>query len=157
MYTTRTSRHVGAPPAAVYRALVDPEAVARWRVPDGMSAHVHEFDARVGGAFRVTLTYEAPDAAGKTGTHSDTYHGRFTELVPGEKVVEELEFETEDPGLRGTMTMTTALAADGAGTRVLVVHEGVPDGVPAADNETGTLMALGRLAALVEADADPVP
>lgn len=155
MYTTRTSRHVGAPPTAVYRALLDPEAVARWRVPDGMSARVHEFDARVGGAFRVTLTYDAPGAAGKTGARGDTYHGRFTELVPGEKVVEELEFETEDSGFGGTMTMTTTLAPAGTGTQILVVHEGVPDGVSPADNETGTLMALGRLAALVEAGGGP--
>lgn len=157
MYTTRTSRHIGAPPAAVYRAFLDADAVERWRVPDGMSAHVHEFDARVGGAFRVTLTYEARDQAGKTGAHSDTYHGRFTALVPDEKVVEELEFETADPALGGTMTMTTTLSPSGTGTEVVMVHEGVPDVVPPADNETGTRMSLDKLAALVEARERQAP
>jgi hypothetical protein len=67
-------------------------------------------------------------------------------------VVEVLEFETGDPTLSGTMTMTTTLTDADGGTDVLVVHEGIPDGVPAADNETGTRMALANLARLVEAD-----
>ncbi|MBR8640268.1 SRPBCC domain-containing protein [Streptomyces tuirus] len=155
MYTTRVSGHVDAPRADVYRALVSAEAVARWRTPDGMSGEVHEFDAREGGRFRVSLTYRAADAAGKSAAHTDTYHGHFARLVPDEKVVEVLEFEATDPALRGTMTLTTTLTdAEGGGTDVLVVHEGVPDAVPAADNETGTRMALANLARLVESGPD---
>ncbi|QNP61715.1 SRPBCC family protein [Streptomyces genisteinicus] len=151
MHTTRVSRHVNASPAAVYRALLDPGAVARWRVPDGMSARVHEFDARPGGGFRVSLTYEAPGPAGKSDARTDTYHGHFAELVPGAKVVEVLAFESADPALGGTMTMTTSLtAAPDGGTEVLIVHEGLPDAVRPEDNEAGTRMALANLAALVE-------
>ncbi|MFC8142101.1 SRPBCC domain-containing protein [Streptomyces paradoxus] len=153
MYTSRVSGHVDAPRAAVYRALVSAEAIARWRVPDGMSGEVHEFEAREGGRFRVSLTYEAPDASGKSAAHTDTYHGHFARLVPDEQVVEVLEFEAADPALRGAMTLTTTLTdAQGGGTDVLMVHEGIPDVVPAADNETGTRMALAKLARLVEAD-----
>ncbi|MEU1572597.1 SRPBCC family protein [Streptomyces collinus] len=153
MYTSRVSGHVDAPRAAVYRALVSAEAIARWRVPDGMSGEVHEFDAREGGRFRVSLTYEAPDASGKSAAHTDTYHGHFARLVPDEQVVEVLEFEAVDPALRGAMTLTTTLSdARGGGTDVLMVHEGIPDAVPAADNETGTRMALANLARFVEAD-----
>ncbi|MFF6783593.1 SRPBCC domain-containing protein [Streptomyces sp. NPDC012510] len=153
MYSTRVSRHLTAPRPAVYRALLDPEAIARWRVPAGMSSQVHEFDAREGGRFRVSLTYDVPTGAGKSASHTDTYHGRFTKLVPDQEVVEVLEFETEDPALRGTMTMTTTLTdADDGGTDVLMLHEGIPDAVPPADNETGTRMALENLARLVEAD-----
>ncbi|WP_328869335.1 SRPBCC family protein [Streptomyces sp. NBC_00287] len=156
MYSTSVSWHVNAPRAAVYRALLDADAVERWRVPDGMTSRVHRFEARVGGAFRVSLTYDVPTAAGKSEANTDTYHGHFTELVPDERVVEELEFETSDPALRGTMTMTTSLSdADGGGTDILVVHEGLPDAVPAADNETGTRMALARLAGLVEGRQGP--
>ena len=151
MYSTRVSRHVNAPRPAVYRALVDAGAIAKWRVPDGMTARVHEFDAREGGAFRISLSYDTPAGTGKSAAHTDTYHGRFVRLVPDEQVVEVLEFETADPGLRGEMTMTTTLTDAGAGTDVLVVHEGIPDQVPAADNETGTRMALASLARLVEA------
>ncbi|MEU0897251.1 SRPBCC domain-containing protein [Streptomyces massasporeus] len=153
MYTSRVSGHVDAPRAAVYRALVSAEAIARWRVPTGMRAEVHEFDAREGGAFRVSLTYEGADASGKSAAHTDTYHGHFARLVPDEQVVEVLEFETADPALGGAMTLTTTLTdAEGGGTDVLMVHEGLPDAVPAADNETGTRMALANLARLVEAD-----
>lgn len=154
MYSTRVVGHVNAPRAAVYRALLDPTAIARWRVPDGMSARVHAFDAREGGEFRISLTYRT-GAAGKSGAHTDTYHGRFVTLVPGEKVVETMEFETDLPDLRGVMTMTTTLADAGDGTDVVVEHDGLPDAVPAADNEAGTRMALANLAALVESGLPP--
>lgn len=152
MYSTRVSRHVRAPRPAVYRALLDAGAISKWRVPAGMSGFVHEFDAREGGSFRISLTYDAPAATGKSAPRTDTYHGRFVKLVPDEQVVEVLEFETGDPELRGTMTMTTTLTEAADGTDVLVVHEGIPDKVPAADNETGTRMALANLARLFEAD-----
>jgi uncharacterized protein YndB with AHSA1/START domain len=134
----------------VYRAFLDAGAVAAWRVPDGMASQVHEFDGREGGSFRVSLTYDAPGAAGKSAPHTDTYHGHFATLVADQQIVEVLEFETADPALRGEMTLTTTLTDAGDGTDVLVVHEGVPDSVPAADNETGTRMALAKLARLVE-------
>ncbi|MFJ5073721.1 SRPBCC family protein [Streptomyces sp. NPDC088553] len=156
MYTTRVSRHVDAPPSAVYRALLDPEAVARWRVPYGMTCEVHEFDAREGGTFRVSLTYDTADGAGRSGARTDTYHGRFVELRPDERVVEVTEFETSDPGLQGPMTLTTTLISLEGGTEVVLVHEGVPDDVPAADNEAGTRTALDRLAALAEGRAEPL-
>jgi uncharacterized protein YndB with AHSA1/START domain len=101
MYTTRVTGHVRASRAAVYRALVDGRAVATWRVPDGMSGRVHEFEAREGGRFRVSLTYDAPTGTGKSAPRTDTYHGRFVKLVPDEQVVEEIEFETGEPALHG--------------------------------------------------------
>ncbi|HWS93891.1 MAG TPA: SRPBCC domain-containing protein [Mycobacterium sp.] len=150
MTQTRVVRHIRAARESVYRALVDADAVAAWRVPDGMTATVHAFDARVGGRFRVSLNYESPDAHGKTTAATDTYHGRFVELVLNERVVEELEFETTDPTFAGLMWITTTLVDAGGGTDVVVLHDGIPPGVPAADNEIGTEMALGKLAALVQ-------
>lgn len=150
MSTTRIRRHVNAPRAAVYRALIDAHAVATWMVPDGMSSQVHEFDAREGGAFRISLTYDAPNATGKTTTHTDTYHGRFAKLVPNVRVVEVMEFETVDPAMQGEMTVTYRLTDADGGTDIAAVHEGVPPGVSPADNETGWRMALGKLAAFLE-------
>jgi uncharacterized protein YndB with AHSA1/START domain len=147
---TRATRQIRAPRAAVYQALLDPAAIARWRVPDGMSSQVHEFEAREGGAFRVSLTYDRAGATGKSSAHTDTYHGHFQRLVPGEQVVEVFEFETTDPSLRGTMTMTTTLTDAADGTEVSIEHEGLPSGVSPADNELGTRMALANLARLVE-------
>jgi uncharacterized protein YndB with AHSA1/START domain len=151
MSSTQVTRHIDAPPAVVYRALLDAVAIATWRVPNGMTSRVHEFDAREGGSFRVSLTYDAPAATGKTTAHTDAYHGHFAKLVTNEEVVEVLEFETADPALRGEMTITTTLAGAGGGTDVRVVYEGLPGGVSTTDNETGTRMALANLAALVEA------
>ena len=160
---TRVSRRVNASREAVYRALLDARAVATWMVPDGMTSHVHAFDPREGGAFRISLTYDAPTGTGKTTAHTDTYHGHFVKLIPDEQLVEVVEFETADPALRGEMTITisltdaagaadaaTAVEADG-GTNVLALHEGLPPGVGTADNETGWQSSLAKLAALVEA------
>ena len=154
MSTTRLSRHIRAPRGRVYEALTDAGAVQRWMVPDTMTSHVHSFDAREGGTFRVSLTYDAPTDTGKTSAQTDTYHGRFVRLVPGEEIVQVVEFETADPALQGEMTVTFTLAeaADG-GTDVVGVHENLPPGVPPEDNELGWSMSLSKLAQLVEADS----
>jgi uncharacterized protein YndB with AHSA1/START domain len=151
--STRVSRRINAPRPAVYRALLDARAIATWRVTTGMTSHVHEFDAREGGSFRISLTYDEPTGTGKTDPHTDTYHGHFRKLVPNEQVVEVLEFETTDPELRGEMTITTTLADIDRGADVLVAHERIPGGVSTVDNETGTRMALANLATLVEANS----
>ena len=124
MSSTRISRRVNAPRPIVYRVLLDPQAVATWMVPTGMTSHVHAFDVREGGSFRISLTYDSPAAAGKTTAHTDTYHGRFVKLVTNEQVVEVVEFETTDPALRGEMTITIALADADGGTEILAVHDG---------------------------------
>ncbi len=145
------SRHVRAQRSVVYRALIDGAAVARWMVPDGMRSQVHEFDGRVGGRFRISLTYDSPAALGKTSAHTDTHHGRFVRLVPDELVVQAVEFETADPALQGEMTITIALVDAAGGTDIIAVHDGVPPGVPPADNEAGWRSSLDRLARLLEA------
>jgi uncharacterized protein YndB with AHSA1/START domain len=151
MSTTRVTRHLAAPRARVYAALVDGDAIPRWKVPREMTMQVHSFDGREGGSYRISLTYSSPDRAGKTTAHTDTYTGRFVRLVPGELVVEVQEFESDDPALTGEMTSTITLAdaADG-GTDLVAVHEGVPDAVRPEDNELGWRESLDRLAELVE-------
>jgi uncharacterized protein YndB with AHSA1/START domain len=148
---TRVTRRIRAPRPAIYRALLDRDAVQRWMVPDGMKGTVHVFEPREGGAIRVSLTYEAPGPAGKTSAHTDTYHGRFLTLVPDERVVETVAFETTDPALMGEMTLTITLADADGGTDLVAVHDNLPPGVPPADNELGWSLSLAKLAALVEA------
>lgn len=132
MHTTRASGHVNAPRPAVHRAPVSAEAVARRLVPPGTRSEVHAFEACEDCGFRISLTHDSPDAVGGSSAHTDTHHGRFARLVPGEPVVEVLEFETWDSGPRGTTTITTALAEAG--------------------NEAGTRSAPARLARFTEAD-----
>jgi uncharacterized protein YndB with AHSA1/START domain len=107
-------------------------------------------DAREGGLFRISLTYDKPTVTGKTTVHIDTYHGHFVKLVPNEQLVEVMEFETIDAAMRGEMMVTFTLT-DAGGTDVLAVHDNLPSGLSAADNDTGWRMALDKLAAFVEA------
>lgn len=115
-----------------------------------MTCHVHEFDAREGGVVEVSLTYEAQHRSGKTHGNTDTYRGRFLKLVPNELVVEEDEFVSDDPAMRGKMLTTISLSDADGGTELVAVHDGLPEGVSSADNEAGWSEALARLAALVE-------
>jgi uncharacterized protein YndB with AHSA1/START domain len=151
MTSTRITRRVNAPRAAVYRALLDADAVATWMVPTGMTSNVHAFDPREGGVFRISLTHDAPTGTGKTTAQTDTYHGRFVTLVPNEQVIEVVEFETEDPALQGEMTITMTLTDADGGTEITAVHDRLPPGLSSADNETGWRLSLAKLAALVEA------
>jgi uncharacterized protein YndB with AHSA1/START domain len=149
--STRLRQHVKAPHAAVYGALLDARAVAAWMVPDDMTSQVHVFEACEGGAFRISLTYDAPTGTGKTSAHTDTYHGHFVSLVLDGQVVEVMEFETDNDLMRGQMTVTfTLIEADG-GTDVLAVHDNLPPGIAPGDNELGWRMSLEQLARLVEA------
>jgi uncharacterized protein YndB with AHSA1/START domain len=115
-----------------------------------MTSHIREYDPREGGSLRMSLTYDAPAGAGKTTAHTDTYDGRFVKLVPNERIVEVVGFETADPALRGEMTITITLADAEGGTDVPGVYENLPPGVAAVDNEVGRNMSLEKLAALVD-------
>ena len=119
-------------------------------VPTGMTSRVHAFDAREGGSFRISLTYDAPTGTGKTSAHTDTYHGRFVKLVPDEQIVEVIEFETANPDLQGEMTLTITLSDADGGTDIVAAHDDLPPGLSPADNETGWQMSLAKLATLVE-------
>ncbi len=150
MSTNRVARHIRAPRAAVYRALLDPEAVQQWMVPDGMTSRVHSFEPHEGGVFRISLTYDAPTGTGKTTTHTDTFHGRFARLVPDTEVVQVVEFETADAALQGEMTIVYTLTDANDGTDLVGLHENLPPGLRPEDNELGWSMSLDKLARLVE-------
>jgi uncharacterized protein YndB with AHSA1/START domain len=150
--TTRLTRHIRAPRARVYRALLDPESVQHWMVPDQMTSRVHSFEAREGGTFQISLTYDMPTTAGKTSAQTDSFHGRFVKLVPDAEVVEVVEFETNDPAMQGEMTITYTLTESGSGTDLVGLHENLPPGVQPAANELGWSMSIDKLARLVEHD-----
>ena len=134
----------------VYRALLDPRAVSVWMVPTGMTSQVHAFEPREGGSLRISLTYDAPTETGKTTPHTDTYHGRFVELAPNQRVVEVVEFETSNPAMRGEMIITMSLSDVDGGTEILAVHDDLPPGLSNEDNEAGWRSSLAKLAAYVE-------
>ena len=150
--STQVSKIIKAPRKAVYQACLDPDALASWRVPDTMKAQVHVFDAREGGRFRMSLTYQDPrhSPRGKTSEGTDTFQGRFVELVPDEKIVEVIEFESDDPSYGGEMTITTSLADADDGTEITILCQDIPPGIRLEDNETGCRESLQKLAAFVE-------
>jgi uncharacterized protein YndB with AHSA1/START domain len=147
---TRLTRHIQAPRAHVYRALLDADAVRQWMVPDGMTSEIHVFEPHEGGTFRISLTYALPTERGKTSAHTDTFHGRFVRLVPDTEVVQVVEFESDDPAMRGEMTITYSLADAQGGTDLVGSHENLPPGIEPEDNELGWSMSIDKLVRLVE-------
>lgn len=146
------SRLIVAPPRRIYQALLDPEAVAAWRPPQGMKGHIYEFEPLEGGAFRMALEYIGADhpVGGKTSEHCDVVRGRFLELVPDERIVEQIEFESDDPEFAGAMTLTTTLASVPGGTKVTIHCRNAPKGIRPSDHEAGFKSTLKNLAAFTE-------
>ena len=142
---------IAAPPERVWAALVDPGALLVWLPPGEMTGRFERFDARPGGSYRMVLTYrDASGAPGKTTAESDVVEARFVDIVPGERVIQAVDFVSDDPAFAGTMTMTWEVTAVDAGTRVDIVAEDVPDGISAEDHAAGLASSLSNLAAYVE-------
>ena len=149
---TEVSQVIGAPAEAVYRAFVDPQMLATWLPPGSMTGIVHAFDPREGGAFSMSLVYPTDDhpMRGKTSDSTDTFRGRFAKLVPNQRIVWAVEFESADPSFAGEMTVTASLAPADGGTRITMLCENIPAGISPADNEAGSRASLEKLAALLE-------
>jgi uncharacterized protein YndB with AHSA1/START domain len=149
--TDRASLVIAAPLERVFAALVDPDALMAWLPPDGMSARFERFDARPGGSYRMVLTYaDASGAPGKATADSDIVEARFVDIVPGARVVQSVDFVSDDPAYAGTMTMTWEVTAVDAGTRVDIRADDVPDGISAEDHAAGLVSSLTNLAAHLE-------
>jgi uncharacterized protein YndB with AHSA1/START domain len=150
--STRVRTMVKAERRAVYRAFLDPHAMAAWLSPDNMTGHVHAFTAREGGRFRMTLRYQDPEHApgGKTTEDTDTFQGRFVELVPYEKIVEVVEFKSQDAAFRAEMGLTARFVDADGGTEITILSEDIPAGIRPEDNELGCQESLEKLAALLE-------
>ena len=142
---------IAAPPGRVWAAFVDPGALMAWLPPGGMTGRFERFDARPGGSYRMVLTYsDASGAPGKATAESNIVEARFVDIVPGERVVQAVDFVSDDPAYAGTMTLTWAVIAVEAGTRVDIVAEDVPDGISAEDHAAGLASSLTNLATYLE-------
>ena len=139
--TVRLHRVLTAPPERVYRAFLDPAALARWLPPHGFTATVHELDARVGGAHRISFTN-----FGTGGSHS--FGGKYLELIPSELIRYSDKFD--DPNLPGEMTTTVTLRKVICGTDLTIEQAGVPSVIPVEMCYLGWQESLGMLARIVE-------
>ena len=141
--TVRLHRVLRAAPERVYRAFLDPQAIAKWLPPHGFTCTVHHMDAKVGGSHRMSFTNFATGSG-----HS--FGGVYLELVPGERIRYTDSFD--DPNLAGAMQTTVTLKQVSCGTEITAVQEGVPAGVPLEMCYLGWQDSLEQLAHLVEPD-----
>jgi len=139
--TITLHRVLRAPPERVYRAFLDPAALAKWLPPHGFTGTVHELDAKVGGKYRMSFTN-----FGSGNSHS--FGGEYLELVPGKRIVHTDRFD--DPNLPGEMITTIALVKVSCGTELHVTQEGVPSVIPPEMCYLGWQESLTLLALVVE-------
>jgi uncharacterized protein YndB with AHSA1/START domain len=116
-----------------------------------MSGRFERFDLRPGGSYRLTLTYEdASSSPGKSSAATDVVEARFVEVTPGVRVVQAVEFVSDDPAFAGTMTMTWEVSAEPGGARVSIRADDVPAGISAEDHAAGLASSLDNLATYVQ-------
>jgi uncharacterized protein YndB with AHSA1/START domain len=139
--TLRFHRVLKAPPDRVYRAFTNPDAMVKWLPPHGFTGKVHQFDAKVGGTYRMSFT-------NFTTGHSHTFGGEFLELVPGKRIRHTDTFD--NPGLPGTMETTITLTGCPFGTVLEIIQQGVPAMIPVEACHLGWQESLLLLAQLVE-------
>ena len=139
--TVTLHRVLTAPAERVYRAFLEPAALAKWLPPDGFICSVQAFDARVGGQYQMTFT-------NLTSGNGHSFGGTYLELVPNERIVHDDRFD--DPGLPGTMVVTINLHPVFCGTELNVVQEGIPDVIPVEQCYLGWQQSLELLKRLVE-------
>ncbi len=145
--TDNGQRVIEADPARVWAALTDPQALAEWLPPAGMTGTFAHFDLRVGGGYRMVLRYDDPNTtAAKSGDGSDVVDVRFVEIVPGERIVQAVDFVADDPAFAGTMRLTWSIEPVAGGTRVEIRAEDVPSGISAEDHAAGLASSLANLA-----------
>ena len=141
--TVKLHRVFRSTPERVYRAFIDPDAMAKWLPPNGFTGKVHEMDARVGGSYKMSFT-------NFSNGQSHSFGGEFVEMVPNEKLVYTDKFD--DPNLPGEMRTTVELRSVSVGTEVNIVQEGIPEAIPAEACYLGWQESLNLLALLVEAE-----
>ena len=150
--TDRASLLIHAGTDTVFAALTSPKALVQWLPPKGMHGRFERFDMRDGGSYRLVLTYDdASGAPGKTSADSDVSEVRVTRIVPGERVVQEVDFDSDDPSFQGTMRMEWSLHRGSEGTTVEFVAQDVPAGIRARDHAEGMTSSLANLAAYLDA------
>ncbi|GLI21094.1 uncharacterized protein YndB with AHSA1/START domain [Xanthobacter flavus] len=139
--TARLHRILTASPEKVYRAFIEPDALAKWLPPNGFTCTVHHLDPVVGGTFRMAFR-------NFTTGHSDAFSGEFLELVPGALVRYTDRFD--NPALPGDIEVTIVLKKVSMGTELDITQSGIPDVIPVEACYLGWQQSLRNLAKLVE-------
>jgi uncharacterized protein YndB with AHSA1/START domain len=141
--TVRIHRVLATTPEKLYRAFLEPDAVAKWLPPNGFACTVHHLEARVGGSHKMSFR-------NFTTGNGHSFGGQYLELVPNERLRYTDKFD--DPNMPGEMTVTITLKKVMVGTELNIVQEGVPDAIPVEACYLGWQQSLENLAKLVEPD-----
>lgn len=141
--TVRFHRVLKSTPERIYRAFLDPDAMAKWLPPNGFTGKVHSMDAQVGGGYKMSFT-------NFTSGKSHSFGGKYLELVPNEKIRNTDKFD--DPNMPGEMIVTVTLKKVLVGTEVNITQENIPDMIPPEACTLGWQESLALLAKLVEAE-----
>ena len=141
--TVRLHRVLRATPERVYRAFLEPEALAKWLPPNGFTCKVHHIDAAIGGTYQMSFT-------NFTTGHAHSFGGKFLELKPHERIRHTDRFD--DPNLPGEMQTTISIAPVSCGVELNITQEGIPAAIPAEGCYLGWQESLTLLAKLVEAE-----
>ena len=141
--TIRLHRVIRAAPEKIYRAFLDPDAMAKWLPPNGFTGKVHHLEAKVGGTYKMSFT-------NFTTRSSHSFGGEYRELKPDECIRYVDKFD--DPKLPGEMQVTINFKKVSCGTELDIVQEGVPAAIPADACYLGWQESLILLAKLVEAE-----
>lgn len=146
--STRVSQVVGAPAEAVWDAFMDPRALAEWLPPGDMTGRIPRFDGREGGGYEMSLYYPETEREmrGKTAEREDRVRVRFVKLQKPRRILEAVTFATDEPSLRGEMTIEVTLHPVDGGTEVAFLCTDLPPGLKPEHNEAGSRLSLGQLA-----------
>lgn len=146
--TTKNSRDIKAKAETIYQAFINPKALEVWLAPADMKGKVHSFDLKIGGGYSMSLFY--PDTEnklrGKTTGKEDRFTARFIDLSTNKKIVQAINFDTQNKEFAGERIMEVSLNAIDNGTRVTFFFKNIPIGINPADNEIGTISTLEKLA-----------
>lgn len=147
-----SSRLIRASALEVYEAFAKPGAMERWLPPRGMIGKMLSFDFRAGGGYRMRLTYEDLNKGqGKTSADSDETVVRLVRLDPGQRIVQDIDFDSDDLSFKGTMRMTWTFETANGGTLVQICAENVPEGIKPKDHQAGLDSSLANLARFTQA------
>ena len=155
MSSTKNSKIIKASPETIFSAFTNPEALGIWLTPGDMTGKVHSFDLKAGGGYEMSLYYpqSEKESRGKTSKNEDRFSAKFVEITPFNKIVQTINFDSDNPAFSGEMIMEVTFEAVGNGTKVTFVFKNIPPGIRPEDNEAGTESTLEKLARYVEKDS----
>ena len=145
------SKEIQSDIETVFKAFTEKEALEFWLAPYGMTGKIHNFDLKVGGGYEMSLYYKDNNNEGKTSGNEDRFSTTFTEIKPFERIVQTINFQTDNSEFKDEMIMEVQLyKIDTNLTKVTIIFRNIPTGIEPKDNEDGTEQSLQKLAKFIE-------